>query len=265
MIVHKIKFLISKLRNFIVGRNIKIIGAKNKFGYFFFNSRDFVIGRHLSYNKKLLNIDEINFLSNLIKKKKLTTMVNIGAHIGTICIPLSKKLKNIDAFEANSENCKLLRLNLIFNKINNINSYNVALGEKETKKYINIKETFNTGATHIGKKKSRNSEIQILTLDQLKKRYDIIYIDTEGYEYNILLGGSKTIKNCKVLVIEIAFDCLIRYDVKIENLTKKIAFFNHYFLFENKSNKFTRINRNNLISELENIHHKKTYNLFCIK
>ena len=83
-------------------------------------------------------------------------------------------------------------------------------------------------------KKKQNSKMQkitVLTLDQFCKmqkikKIDLIKLDVEGYEYMVLLGAKKIIKNIKYIIIEIQKNGMYKNysSKKIELFLKKNNF-----------------------------------------
>ena len=71
-----------------------------------------------------------------IKKYNLKHFVNIGSHIGTVALPISKYIKKVTAIEAFPPTYKRLLEHIKLNKIKNIETFNLALGDKESKVYF---------------------------------------------------------------------------------------------------------------------------------
>jgi FkbM family methyltransferase len=81
------------------------------------------------YKEKLLQ-----FLSKLVPD--YSTVIDVGAHVGLISIPLARIVKRVYAFEMQQEVYYLLQRNLLQNRSNNIVSYNCALGASSSLAYI---------------------------------------------------------------------------------------------------------------------------------
>ncbi len=110
-------------------------------------------------------------------------------------------------------------------KSNRINTFNYALGNKNQLRRMNLSSidmtyslsTLNKNSFYLkiknfisnNKNKLKKSDrVRVIKLDNFckKKRIkkiDIIKIDTEGHEYNVLLGSKKTLSNINYLIIEI--------------------------------------------------------------
>ena len=126
--------------------------------------------------------------------------LDLGANIGTTGIYFLKKLTpnlKLLAFEPDPENFKLLRTNLILNDIEeNSITENYGLGEVESEMtmYRNLNNPGNNGmfSAYAG---GDSETIKIISLDKYfvenhlnAKDVKYIWIDTEGFEAQVLLG-----------------------------------------------------------------------------
>ena len=178
----------------------EILFSNNKNIKYLLDSRDWI-------SLKLF-VDESFDYSILTKAIKLlgrkhskSTLVNIGAHIGSTCIPAIKenKFKNSIVFEPTKRTYKLLKANIFLNEVSDrIKAYNLAISNKKTNLFLKTK-VGNIGGNYISKKKQKNSEVvKSDILDNytynLNKNNSLIFIDAEGHEPNIFLGSKNTIK-----------------------------------------------------------------------
>jgi len=150
--------------------------------------------------KKILNKDDV--------------VLDIGANIGYYVLNEARLIGNsgkVYACEPVPENFKLLEKNIKLNGFTNVETYNIALGNKnkETEMYISEKSNLHSmiRTRNVSDKKIK---IQLLTVDEFlknKKTPNLIRMDVEGYEYKILEGMKETLKNKKFskLFIEIHF------------------------------------------------------------
>jgi len=155
------------------------------------------------------NIIQLYFFFDLIPKDKSVNIVDIGANVGLYSL-YAKYLPNAHfySFEPFDINYNLLNENILLNNITNINTYKIALGEKECKSILNTCISHN-GLHTMGDNPLRFNdikpvEIDVNTLDNIffnnNITVDYIKIDTEGYEYYILKGGENTIKKNKPII-----------------------------------------------------------------
>jgi FkbM family methyltransferase len=188
------------------------------------------------HKKKILR-----FLKNY--KKEVKIIYDIGCHdcsyVKIFC-NIFNDIK-IYAFEANPD--------LITKAKKNIKDFNnvklIQMGVGNSNKYenfnINSNNLTSTFQNHnkesiiykikniIGQNINYKKKIKVITLQRFiskNKLPDFIKIDVEGYEYNVLLGLKKNLKNIKILMIEYRHDSLyLNYNNQlIDKLLKKNKF-----------------------------------------
>ena len=182
------------------------------------NSSDKTIGRSLYINGEFefdLFLDALKILQN----KKYKKLIDIGANIGSICIPAIKRgiFEYSLAIEPEPYNYNLLIKNIFINELNNkIETLNIACGQVDNEKLKFELSVDNFGNHQI---KSNSKEINIYNDDRRKvitvntKKLDtviksfnlketLIWIDTQGYEGFILDGGKDTLSAKATIVIE---------------------------------------------------------------
>ena len=192
------------------------ISEINGIKYFIKNKNDII-------QKTLLNRIQWNnhillLIAQFLKKYKLKHFLNIGCHIGTIALPISKYIDKVTAIEAYPPTYKHLNENLKLNNIKNIETLNYAIGDKDQKIYFldesNIRIKNNTGGMHVItnediKNNRLSSKIYSKKLNNYMKKlddividkFDLLLADVEGKEYEMLLGGEKKILEYKPIII----------------------------------------------------------------
>jgi len=194
---------------------------------------------------KILNIFDLQHqykIFKFLKKNNLDNfqiILDVGAHKGeSINLFLKNfKVKKIYSFESSPINFDLLKQNLISikKKFNNteIVIENLTLGSENKEALLKqIDESssstlnnINLESNYFKKKRSllynnkkkifyENLKINITTLDEYldknKIKYiDFLKIDTEGYEYEVLKGLKKNIKNVKLIMFEHHYDDML--------------------------------------------------------
>tara|TARA_R110002074_G_scaffold274915_2_gene446520 strand:- start:2756 stop:3313 length:558 start_codon:yes stop_codon:yes gene_type:complete len=135
--------------------------------------------------------------------KQHRTYIDVGAHNGDTAKPFVNEFEKIICFEPNPISYLQLKQN------NQLQSYNLALGDTETTGALVVNDKTGNpehGSIFEGRTKNwTNGEkftVQVKTLDSFKffKNIDFIKIDTEQYEYNVVLGALKTIKKNKPVI-----------------------------------------------------------------
>ena len=166
------------------------------------------------YLKDKYELEQINFLTNIIKSNGIQNFIDIGAHMGFYSINLSKQKIKIYAFEPIIENYNQLEKNILINKIENINKFNCALSNVKKSVVMWVSNKDKTGGFSIynqtdnelqkyEKKKLHTRTIQSEIGDNLldiNKSKIAIKIDVERHEEEVLLGIDKLLKNNEIII-----------------------------------------------------------------
>jgi FkbM family methyltransferase len=132
---------------------------------------------------------------NYVKNKRLA--LDIGANVGLWSRDLVKHFDQVFAFEPVAMFRECLQLNVTDPKLV---IHSTALGDYDMQATMVITEG-NTGHSHIDPNK-QGGDIQVIKLDNLElKNVDYIKIDCEGYEYKVIRGAEKTIRNNRPIVV----------------------------------------------------------------
>ena len=137
-------------------------------------------------------------------------LIDIGANVGFYSILSSGRFGQIYSFEPNERNFRVLNKNIDNNKLNNIQTFNIGLGEKEEVLFGDSKtkgELFQTSGFAISKDNQKGEKVLIKKGDdvlKLKNKTLTIKIDVEGFEPYVLMGLKNTlVNNWCILQIEI--------------------------------------------------------------
>ena len=153
----------------------------------------------------------IQFFYNLINADENYNIVDVGAQAGAFTL-LAKYVPNstVYAFEP----CKYVYDDLVdnvnLNNLLNVKTYNMALSDKEGEGTLNVSHlqqglsTLAPDPLRFEKTHSDQETVKLTTLDAMfydkSIRVDFMKIDTEGWEYCVLKGGEKTIKEYKPVI-----------------------------------------------------------------
>lgn len=143
---------------------------------------------------------ELDAIKSYLKANpnKNRTYVDIGSHIGTTVMPMSRLYQTVYGFEPNPPTYELLHSNIELNHVNNITIFNFGLSNKDTTGTIKLHGQ-NSGCFYIDS--TGSGDIMLTTLDSLDlKDVDFIKIDVEGNELNVLKGAINTIISCRPLI-----------------------------------------------------------------
>nr|MBA3816106.1 FkbM family methyltransferase [Parachlamydiaceae bacterium] len=154
------------------------------------------------------------------------TVLDLGGHIGTHALSLSRIVGNkgaVHVFEPQAKLFTELTVNVALNNCENVHPHRVALGEYEKIAHIFHPCSTNEGMAMIGE---NGEAISMKKLDDFNiQNVSFIKIDIEGYEIEALKGGIKTIlKNKPVMIVEVLpnAECEQRLDF-IRNLGYELS------------------------------------------
>jgi len=251
----KVKFLkltIKRILLKILMPNVNEILVNTKFGKMLLDPLD----NHVS--RQLIKTGNYNPLEILSIKKKLNINDNLlilGAHIGSLAIPLSSNVKKIVAIEANPKNFELLNLNIAINNISNIETHNFAAAEKigtinfmmniensggSKRKPIKYKDNYYYDEPNVIKVKAFPLDLK------LKEKFDVVIMDIEGSEYFAICGMQRILRNTRIFIFEFIPDHLIDVaNVSVKEFISKIPINNFYRAY------FPRLNKHIQIDQLE--------------
>ena len=183
------------------------VSTKN--GTFVVDAGDLEVGAKLKERGEY-GIDEINRISQFINNQ--SSVLIVGAHIGSLAIPVAKMCLEVIAIEANPNNFKLLQTNIKLNNVSNIITHNIAASEREETIQFQL-NTVNSGGS---KRVPVNNHymytydnpevinVQAYALDDYlsNKSFELVLIDIEGSEYFAMRGMEKILSKTKTLIVE---------------------------------------------------------------
>ena len=206
----KSKFLIgsviSKTLIFFLGSKKRVI-KRNNIKY----EIDLKEGVDLGIFLGIKNEKNVFKIKNYINPKKKNVIVDIGANIGSVSLPLAKLFHSSTIISVEPTYYAFLKLkkNLSFNPNlkNRIRPYNIFISNKKRKinsihSSWNFSSNFKKHKIHRGILKQASNKTLSLTdlLKKQRKKIDFIKIDVDGYEIDVLRSGKKIIKKYKPLI-----------------------------------------------------------------
>lgn len=167
------------------------------------------------FSKKLKRLMFSNYQNTHLKKiiseyaQKYDVFIDIGAKVGNITISVAKNFSKCICFEPSKENYNELIKRINDKNLENIVSYNCALGDskKNGNLYLSPNSSGQNRLNVTPEEKWEEQEIMVNTLDDileglsLDKKF-VIKIDVEGSELNVMKGGIKTLSKDCVIITE---------------------------------------------------------------
>ncbi len=199
-------------------------------------------------------------------KNKVKYLIDVGANIGTFCIPpvKDKLLTECIAIEPVKKIYDILNVNILLNGLNDkISSYDYVVSNNTHENLSLSLNRNNYGDNKFKTTNKKKNKYKIIKLDHFIKKFDLkkllIKIDVQGFENKVLLGAKKFIAKKVPLLIEFDHNFIRNKDsMKIINLMLKNYKF--YYNIDNKDPKKNDIkNFKNIFKESE-----KIYNILII-
>ncbi|TSC93066.1 MAG: SAM dependent methyltransferase [Candidatus Berkelbacteria bacterium Licking1014_7] len=190
----------------VIKKDIKV---KTRSGWLWVNTKDLGFSRDLWMLKGVRE----PFLTKRLEQeiKSGDTVIDIGANLGYYVLQEAKlvgQTGTIYAIEPVKENFLFLQKNINYNKLNNVRSFQLALGDKNKNGEINIsqKRNWSNVKQNLSKdfKLIKKQSVRMRALDSFikgKKMPDIIRMDVEGYEIEIIHGMERILKQKKLKIV----------------------------------------------------------------
>jgi len=192
-------------------------------GLMMYNPMDWYIGRAMEVYGEWAE-KKVDIWRRVVKKGQVA--VDVGAHIGSLTLPLSALVGDegrVVAFEPFYPSFATLAANVGLNSLQNVELRQAILSDRGGRVFMNraslafgVHDFFNIGSMNFNGLRVYNAsddverpsalwdEYQVMLLDQLSlARLDFIKVDAEGMELEVLTGAQRMIKKFKpVLFIE---------------------------------------------------------------
>lgn len=164
-----------------------------------------------AYERQLLR-----FLKSIAKKMESNCVfVDVGANVGQHSLFMSKYCSHVHSFEPWDGVLNTLKRNLILNKIKNVTTYSVGLGNEDKSLPFYTPYNFcNKGSSSFiadhNEKNTKALDLPIVRADAYFKKQgiekiDIVKIDVEGFEKFVLEGLKHSLQEHRpVIIVEIS-------------------------------------------------------------
>lgn len=163
---------------------------------------------------------ELCFLEYL-KRAGIKSVVDVGANVGQFSEKLLKAGFAGHVYSIEPQNEAFRRLKAVSKNFINWNVYQCGIGSEAGTLSINISKNSVSSSfkemspLHIDanqESKYVNKEaVNIITLDQFREQHIpdtgtiALKIDTQGFEFEVLKGGLKTLEDCPCIMLEVSF------------------------------------------------------------
>ena len=218
----------------------KVVGPlQTKYGNFYAFDDDLITNQLKTYGAHTRN--EIAMILDFLYPGDV--VIDVGAHIGTVSIPIATKVGangHVYAFEANPNTYELLQRNIEINNLGQcISAYNCVVTDR-TGRYIFTHKEKNTGASFLtlvrnGEGQKNNCVSLDMWFDTVSRheRIDFMKIDVEGMELSVIQCAKSIIRrSMPVLYVEISENALDRNNINVEDIEEELREL-HYEFFRN--------------------------------
>jgi FkbM family methyltransferase len=202
-------YRMGRLKKLLYGKYAQAVLVDSWNGKFLIDVEDQLIGRCLEtygeYSK-----DEIEWVQEYLYRD--SELLVVGAHIGTLVVPLAKCCRRVVAIEANPSTFELLKLNLLINGASNVEPVCMAASDKLEELEFVLSRTNSGGSKrmpavptyHDFSDHPRVATIQAGRLDDCLPgaQFDVVVMDIEGSEYFALKGMEHILSGAQVLFVE---------------------------------------------------------------
>jgi len=178
-------------------------------GLFCVDPRDQFVAQSL-IQRGSFGAHEIARIEKLISPDQSILM--LGPHLGALAVPLSKKVRNLVAVEANPYTYRLLSINRVLNGCNNLEIFHAAANDKDGEIEFVVNVVNSGGSKRMPLHKDgayfhdnpQIVKVPSLAMDGLLKdrTFDLIFMDIEGSEYFAMKGMPGLLSRAKILITE---------------------------------------------------------------
>lgn len=229
--------------------------GKKKFLFSNHHETQYVLKNREEISKRIFIGGEFDYrvlekgLKNL-KKKKRKFLISVGSHVGTTLIPAIKNnlFEHCIAFEPSLDNFRLLKANVNINQIEKkVTLLNMALSNKIAEGYLKLFTPNNSGDFRVVSKSKKVERIKLNVLDnftsKISRNNSLIFMDAQGHEPEIFLGGKKTLKKKIPMIFE-----LMPSIIKKQNPEGLYNSIKHYKnLTDLRENRILKMNKTNFL------------------
>jgi FkbM family methyltransferase len=187
--------LMYKVQQSFTDNNIVETSCKYQKKFYVYRN-DVIIGQSIRLYGEYTQI-ELDLLKHFCKPD--TIVYDVGANIGYHSVGFASMAKHVYCFEPNDKHYKLLGMNT--KHLPNVSMFRQAIGDYVGTTHVSDFDLNKPGNYGEAMLQNAGQVTDICTIDSLQlPKPHIIKMDTEGFEYKVLLGATETIKNHKPII-----------------------------------------------------------------
>lgn len=158
---------------------------------------------------------QVEFFAGFLTKEMV--VVDAGANIGALTVPLARMAGLVHAFEPQRHIFHMLCGNVALNSLDNVRCYNLGLGERDEVVDVVVLDPSienNLGAFNLDAPGTKLDRVRVVPLDI---PCNLLKIDVEGYETHVLRGAEPMIRECEPMIY-VENDRIEKSDALIEQV-----------------------------------------------
>ena len=185
-------------------------------GWTLYNRNDVFVGNCL-YRYGQYSYDEQRLFEHFIGPNDI--VIEAGAHIGSLTVPISKVAGTVYAFEPQRLAFQMLCANLALGECRNVYAYPIAIGAENGMIMVPKEkpEVLGNMGGVILKGVTEGERVQLVTIDSLGIDCNFLKADVEEMEFDVLTGAKATIRRCRPIMY---LECNKNHEPLIELLTE---------------------------------------------
>ncbi len=173
---------------------------KCRYGPMMYLDNDKYIGHSLDKYGEA-HFHQVEFLKQLVSEDD--TVVDVGANIGTITIPLAKKVKRVVSFEPQAFIYNILCGNVALNDLHNVSIHNKAIHSTAgylSVPYCDYSANANFGGIAAIPGGRDGYLVEAVRYPNIHLSPSLIKIDVEGGEADVLIAVKNVLNSCKPFI-----------------------------------------------------------------
>lgn len=205
----KLQAFKGRLTRRLLGPHVSAVVVESATGRYAVDPEDQGVGRRLrrsgDYGRRELAQLEPHLNIN-------SRVLVVGAHIGTLAIPLSQRCREVVAIEANPATFRLLQMNVLLNVATRCRPLNIAASDREEPLSFLLNRANSGGSKRVPAVRQamyyydQPEEITVpaFRLDEHLpgEQFDLVVMDIEGSETFALRGMQRILSGCRALLVE---------------------------------------------------------------
>ncbi|AEM38544.1 methyltransferase FkbM family [Pyrolobus fumarii 1A] len=209
------------------------------------------------------------FFSHIIKNGYV--VVDVGAHFGFYTLIAAAKVGKsglVMAFEPSKTNFRVLRVNILANRLTNVKLYKVALADENGRAVLGVPRGRLSGENTLAVNPSQAEQLEVVEVrrfDEIAEeegisKVDVVKIDVEGAEYKVLKGFGNYLDTCKYIILEVHPSQMVKLGTSPKELYALLNRHGYNLYWLDKKAGIIPVSHNRLMSKILTRHH-----LICAK